>query len=681
MTVDNLNSVQIPHLTVSSPLSTDSGAFSPRSSQGMISPESAKRKALKANKQRKVSPQKVTSMLLTPQQGSSTGAGTVVMQPQQTFAQPMLQTLILPNKGNFNNQLIATAIQPLNLVQQFPTIQQFLVPAGLGGMAVMSQDGTATLLQDAVQLNVLTPVQTSGMFGGQSILTSPNSMVIRSPNTAGTVRPSTSSSQGPFITTNSQNQLIVNNPFGNQLQGQLSPIITNLSPNSQQISFSSPTNQRQSQEYIQCGQTLIPITSQQSNNASPGSSNQNTTVLQQNATLMQQQMSLLQQANQDQSSQNFIINETGSKTQNFIINDGTNKTQNFIITTSDKQPSSTNYILSPKSDAKSPGAQTHFILNTSDTKTSGQSFIITNPTESKQILTSGNFILTSDKTNSGNLILSTAPQQNQQQEKTKLVQQTQQQQIQQITQQQLQQLQQNSQLQQLQQSHQLQQAAQQLQQQRLNISTQTSVNPAPSSSSQLIPSSPITIYVSQTPSSGTSITSNLYTSTSSGNLLSSSSSLAQTGNTSTSISSSAGVYAASSTASSVGSVYGTISSSGQTSSVYTISSTGPSSASVYTSSPPDTTTLSPIEAGGAPSPCHSLEVSPSPLGLPDDNHPSPTSTSVHLVSSSNTDWSDPHPDSDGFATPKPSPRGPSTASTTAFVKSTYNNINLFILPE
>ncbi|XP_026688762.1 putative mediator of RNA polymerase II transcription subunit 26, partial [Diaphorina citri] len=50
MTVDNLNSVQIPHLTVSNPMSSDSGAFSPRSSQGMISPESAKRKALKANK-------------------------------------------------------------------------------------------------------------------------------------------------------------------------------------------------------------------------------------------------------------------------------------------------------------------------------------------------------------------------------------------------------------------------------------------------------------------------------------------------------------------------------------------------------------------------------------------------------------------------------------------------------
>uniref|UniRef100_A0A8D8U0T3 PWWP domain-containing protein n=1 Tax=Cacopsylla melanoneura TaxID=428564 RepID=A0A8D8U0T3_9HEMI len=680
MTMDNLNSVQIPQLTVSSPLSTDSGAFSPRSSQGMISPESAKRKMLKANKQRKVSPQKVTSMLLTPQQGSSTGAGTVVMQPQQTFAQPMLQTLILPNKGNFNNQLIATSIQPLNLVQQFPTIQQFLVPAGLGGlggMAVMSQDGTTTLLQDAVHLNVLTPVQTSGMFGGQSILTSPNSMVIRSPNTSGTVRPSTSTGQGSFITTNSQNQLIVNNPFANQLQGQLSPIITNLSPNSQQISFTSPTSQRQSQEYIQCGQTLIPITSQQSNNTSSGSGNQNSTVLQQNAALMQQQMSLLQQANQEQSSQNFIINEAGNKTQNFIINDGSNKTQNFIITTSDKQPGSTNYILSPKSDAKSPGAQTHFILNTSDSKSPGSSFIITNPTESKQILTSGNFILTSDKTNSGNLILSTAPQQQQQQDKAKLVQQTQQQQIQQITQQQLQQLQQNSQLQQLQQaqqlqqSQQIQQAVQQLQQQqqhqhRLNMSTQTSVNAAPSSTSQLISPSPITIYVSQAPSSASS---NLYTSTSSGNLLSSSSSLQQSGSATTSISSSAGLYAASSTASSVGSVYGTISSSGQTSSIYTISSTGSSSASVYTSSPPDTTTLSPIEAGGAPSPCHSLEVSPSPLGLPDENHPSPTSTSVHLVSSSNTDWSDPHPDGDGFATPKPSPRGPSTASTTGFVKS------------
>ncbi|KAI5723617.1 hypothetical protein M8J76_008787 [Diaphorina citri] len=667
MTVDNLNSVQIPHLTVSNPMSSDSGAFSPRSSQGMISPESAKRKALKANKQRKVSPQKLTSMLLTPQQGSSSGTGTVVVQPQQSFAQPMLQTLILPNKGNFNNQLIATAIQPLNLVQQFPTIQQFLVPAGLGGMAVMSQDGTATLLQDAVQLNVLTPVQTSGMFGGQSILTSPNSMVIRSPNAGGNARPNTSAAQGQFITTNSQNQLIVNNPFTSQLQGQLSPIITNLSPNNQQISFTSPTSQRQTQqEYIQCGQTLIPITSQQSNNTSTASNNQNTTVLQQNA-LIQQQMSLLQQANQEQTSQNFIINETGSKTPNFIINDASSKTQNFIITTSDKQQGSTNYILSPKSEAKSPGSQTHFILNTSDSKTSGQSFIITSPNESKQILTSGNFILTSDKTNSGNLILSTAPQQQiQQQDKTKLLQQAQQQQIQQITQQQLQQLQQNSQqlqqqqLQQLQQSQQLQ-TTQQLQQlqNRLNMSTQTSVNPTQTSSSnQMIQASPITIYVSQTPSTS-SLSSNLYTSTSSGNVFTSSS-IGQSNFTPSS--SGSNVYT--SNPSGTSSVYTTISSSA-TNSVYTISSTAPSS--VYTSSPPDTTTLSPIEAGGAPSPCHSLEVPPSPL-LPDDNHPSPTSTSVHLVSSSNTDWSDVNPDSDGFVTPKPSGVPPSS-STTTFVKS------------
>lgn len=731
MTMDNINTVQIPQLTVSSPVGSDSsGAYSPRS-QGMISPESSKRKALKANKNRKGSPQKVTSMILTPQQGNSAGTSTVVMQPQQNFAQPMLQTLILPNKGNFNNQLITTALQPLNVLQQFPTIQQFLVPAGLGGMAVMSQDGTATLLQDTVQLNVLTPMQASGVFGGHSILPNSNSVVIRAPNTSGTGRPNGNPAQGQFITTNSQNQLIINNPFANQLQSQLSPIITNLSPNNQQISFASPTSQRQTQEYIQCGQTLIPITSQQSNNVSQASSNQNASMLQQN-TLLQQQMSLLQQANSEQTGQNFVINETGgNKTPNIIINDGGNKTQNFIITTSEKQPGSTNYILSPKSDAKSPGGQTHFILNTSDSKSSGQSFIITSPTDSKQILTSGNIILTSDKTNSGNLILSTASQQHiQQQEKAKFLQQ---QQIQQITQQQLQQLQLSSQqLQQLQQSsqqlqlqqttqqlhqnsqplqqiqlstqqiqqlqqssqqlQQLQQANQQLQQQsqhlqqnqqtqqiqiqvqqsqdiqqnqqpqsmqtqqiqlqnhRLNMSTQTSVNPA-SSANQMIQASPITIYVSQSQSS---TTNNLYTTTS--NLP-----LGQQSNTFTSSSGSGG-YQSNSPATSV---Y-TVSSTGPTSSVYTISSTAPSS--VYTSSPPDTTTLSPVEAGGVPSPCHSLEVPPSPL-LGDDNHPSPTSTSVHLVSSSNTDWSDGNPDIEGFATPKATSSRPPSTPNASFVKS------------
>lgn len=182
------------------------------------------------------------------------------------------------------------------------------------------------------------------------------------------------------------------------------------------------------------------------------------------------------------------------------------------------------------------------------------------------------------------------------------------------------------------------------------MSTQTSVNPA-SSANQMIQASPITIYVSQSQSS---TTNNLYTTTS--NLP-----LGQQSNTFTSSSGSGG-YQSNSPATSV---Y-TVSSTGPTSSVYTISSTAPSS--VYTSSPPDTTTLSPVEAGGVPSPCHSLEVPPSPL-LGDDNHPSPTSTSVHLVSSSNTDWSDGNPDIEGFATPKATSSRPPSTPNASFVKS------------
>jgi hypothetical protein len=162
--------------------------------QAGISPEQTVAKK-KVYKKRKNNTQTVASMLhIAAAASSQQNTGMLMQSHQSNFAQQnfqaqslggptMLQALtIVPGKGgapaqlvmngqphqatsaHFNtqhHQIIANAqpaqqinlLQPVNLlngttgmVQNFPTIQQFIVP-GLGSM-VMSADGTATLLQD-----------------------------------------------------------------------------------------------------------------------------------------------------------------------------------------------------------------------------------------------------------------------------------------------------------------------------------------------------------------------------------------------------------------------------------------------------------------------------------------------------------------------------------------------------
>lgn len=255
----------------------------------LLSPDSKR----KANmKKRKLSPT-VGSMLLSPQ-----GSNNVMVQQQQINT-PMLQALtILPSKTGFTGtqQLITTnMLQPLNLVQNFP-IQQFIVPAGMGSM-VMS-DGT--ILQDTVQLNLLTPVQNTGVFSNGQNLLAPG-MVIRTP---------TSQSNSKVLQNNqflnSPNQYVVNSAFG----GPVSPLL-NVSPNqcNRNQDFLSPN-----------------VVVQQ-----PSSSN--TTVVQQNTTIVQQTTMV--------SNQQTHPTPTLNLNQNFILNDK----PNFILT-SEKQ----NFILSPNSD-------------------------------------------------------------------------------------------------------------------------------------------------------------------------------------------------------------------------------------------------------------------------------------------------------------------------------------------
>lgn len=453
MTVDGtMNAVQIPHLAVatnnvlqqgqvvdeSRVQQNNNGAFSPRTQPALLSPEGGNGKRKSSTKKRKVSPQTVANMLhIAAQQNSPTAGATAGMvvqqqqQPQQNFGNsaPMLQALtILPSKtGHFGGtqQLIATAnvLQPLNLVQNFPTIQQFIVPAGLSGMVMATGDGTATLLQDAVQLNVLTPVQgpTGTVFGqGQSILAAgPAGMVIRAPtgnNNGGKVQHVTTGGSQQFIAANSPNQFLMSSPT---FSGQLSPMLANVSPTNQQIhSFNAggattqnrSSGQAQHQEFIQCGQTLmVPCTITQTPSA------QNTTVVQQNTTIVQQQTTMVSNNQQslDQNQGPTTSNSSGLNLNqhNFILNNGDGKqSQNFIITT-DKQNQG-NFILSPNPDNKHQG--THIILNNINAAEKQSQpcsgFLIGQTDKSGQMC--DNFILTNsglhstDKTSSGNFIIS-----------------------------------------------------------------------------------------------------------------------------------------------------------------------------------------------------------------------------------------------------------------------------------
>lgn len=369
----------------------------------LLSPESNKKKG----KKRKMSSQTVASMLHIASQQNS---GMMMQQPQQGFSQqgfqmahspqgiqgPMLQALtIVPGKagvppqivmngqpqataGTFSTQQLITntqqapqinLLQPVNLlngatgvVQNFPTIQQFIVP-NLGGM-VMNADGTATLLQDAPNIgmqlqlqnvngqNVLTPVQNTGqMFshaGGQSILTAGTAgMVIRTPGTSqGKIIQQQHSPGAQFLSPNGS-QFIMN---GSQFNGQLSPLVANVSP-TQQVTFSTGPqtvrpNTSMPQEFIQCnqmGQTLmVPCAPAPTITVTSASNQQNTTYVHQNTTIVQQQTTMVsnnqiqnfavQNQNANQQNAQNITGSTLNVDQNFIINNGqqNEKQQNQI---------------------------------------------------------------------------------------------------------------------------------------------------------------------------------------------------------------------------------------------------------------------------------------------------------------------------------------------------------------
>lgn len=236
-------------------------------------------------------------------------------------------------------------LQPVNLlngtagvVQHFPTIQQFIVP-NLGGM-VMNPDGTATILQDTSNLSmqlqlqnvngqsILTPVQNNNMFnGGQSILASPG-MVIRAPSTPqGKIIQQPQSPGSQFIPSGG-GQFVLN---GTQFNGQLSPLVANVSPTQQMTFGSTPsirtntTLQQVPQEFMQCGQAgqtlMVPCTPTAST-----ANQQSTTFVQQNTTIVQQQTTMVANNQQLQSYQRQVNPQSAAKVdQNFILNQPSNK--------------------------------------------------------------------------------------------------------------------------------------------------------------------------------------------------------------------------------------------------------------------------------------------------------------------------------------------------------------------
>lgn len=388
MTMDGMTvgqNMQLPQIVtgnvIQQPIQID--GTDPRRVHGLLSPEKKK------GKKRKISSQTVASMLHIAAQQNS---GVVMSQqgfpqqiqmahsPQGITTGPVMQALtIVPGKAGGPPQIVNTGhlgtqqliassqptqqinlLQPVNLlngttgmVQNFPTIQQFIVP-NLGGM-VMNADGTATILQDTSNLgiqlqlqnvngqNVLTPVQNNNMFnGGQSILAAgPAGMVIRTPNTSqGKIIQQPHSPGAQFLSPNG-GQFVVN---GAQFSGQLSPLVANVSP-TQQVSFSSapqpirPNNsvQQTQQEYIQCGQvgqTLMVPCSPSTNISSSTANQQNTTFVQQNTTIVQQQTTMV---SNNQQIQNFQAANQGNQP-NITARTTLNVDQNFIISSNDKPP-------------------------------------------------------------------------------------------------------------------------------------------------------------------------------------------------------------------------------------------------------------------------------------------------------------------------------------------------------
>ncbi|KAJ8922042.1 hypothetical protein NQ315_008682, partial [Exocentrus adspersus] len=363
----------------------------------LLSPETKKK-----GKKRKMSSQTVASMLHIAAAQQNSG----VVMSQQGFPQqiqmahspqgittgPVMQALtIVPSKtggppqivmnGNTNlgtQQLITNSqpaqqinlLQPVNLingttgvVQNFPAIQQFIVP-NLGGM-VMNPDGTATILQDTSNLgmqlqiqnvngqNVLTPVQ--NFNGGQSILAAgPAGMVIRAPNSQGKIIQQQQHSPGAQFLSPNGGQFVVN---GTQFSGQLSPLVASVSP-SQQVTFSTSPQQIRSnppaqQEYIQMngqmGQTLMVPCNPPANIAAVSSANQqNTTFVQQNTTIVQQQTTMVANNQQLQNLQNQQQNTRAAALnldqQNYIISSNDNKQmQAVVVQQRDSPQNSLNY--------------------------------------------------------------------------------------------------------------------------------------------------------------------------------------------------------------------------------------------------------------------------------------------------------------------------------------------------
>ncbi|KAJ8974368.1 hypothetical protein NQ317_002968 [Molorchus minor] len=398
MTMDGMTvgqNMQLPQLVAGNVIQQQiqiDNSTDPRRTSALLSPETKKK-----GKKRKMSSQTVANMLhIAAQQNSG------VVMPQHGFPQqiqmahspqgittgPVMQALtIVPSKGGgppqivMNGQPMANAnlgtqqiitnsqpaqqinlLQPVNLingatgvVQNFPAIQQFIVP-NLGGM-VVNPDGTATILQDTSNLgmqlqiqnvngqNVLTPIQNNSMFNsGQSILAAgPAGMVIRAPTSQGKIiqqQQQHSPGAAQFLSPNG-GQFVVN---GASFSGQLSPLVASVSP-SQQVTFSTspqqirPNNSMQptQQEYIQMngqmGQTLmVPCTPVSSNIAVSSSNQQNTTFVQQNTTIVQQQTTMV--AN-NQQMQNFQQN--GQQTQQPRTSTLNLDQQNYIISSNDNK--------------------------------------------------------------------------------------------------------------------------------------------------------------------------------------------------------------------------------------------------------------------------------------------------------------------------------------------------------
>nr|CAI5864737.1 unnamed protein product [Callosobruchus analis] len=293
-------------------------------------------------------------------QGIATGpvmqALTIVPSKTGGPAQIVMNGQAIPNTNLSTQQLITNSqpaqqinlLQPVNLingatgvVQNFPAIQQFIVP-NLGGSMVMNPDGTATILQDTSNIgmqlqiqnvngqNVLTPVQNSNVFnGGQSILAAgPAGMVIRAPASAtsqGKIIQQQQHSPGAatqFLSPNSAGQFVVN-AAGTQFNGQLSPLVASVSP-SQQVTFSTSPQQQirpsnsQQQDFLQMngqmGQTLmVPCSLAPANIAVSSSNQQNTTFVQQNTTIVQQQTTMVANNQQIQNFQQQQQQASGSQ--------------------------------------------------------------------------------------------------------------------------------------------------------------------------------------------------------------------------------------------------------------------------------------------------------------------------------------------------------------------------------